>query len=154
MSLESSIIKLEQDIREFKTSQAIGSSSSRVVPVGTVDINLNAVGYIGVSLVGKFTASNVINPIIMPRLTVEIDGQPVTSESSSAYMTLTYDDYEAALIIDYHTSEGYILPDEKTATFYLYVLSNISPDATHNFKIKGTVYGTCEGDLKLYAFNS
>ncbi len=88
----------------------------------------------------------------MPRLTVEIDGQEMTSEDSRALIQLQYDDYWAAQLIDHHTQEGYILPDEKTATFFLYVLSNVEKTGTTNFKVKGTVYATCEGNYKTYTF--
>lgn len=147
MTVLDKIHKLEQDLIQFKSSQAIGSSSSLIVPVGMVDTTLSNTGYLGATVICKFTTDKVINPIIMPRVQIYIDGAEVTHEDSDALIMLSYDDIEVATSL-YNWGYGYSQPDEKTAAFRLYVSNNSS--STCAFRIVGTIYSTCEGNLQTY----
>ena len=72
MGLAEQVHKLEEDLIQFKTSQALGSSSTRIIPVNDVSVsgNMKMEHYI----IGVFKSDGTINPLITPRLTVTVDG--------------------------------------------------------------------------------
>ena len=143
--MEEKIHQLEQDIIKFKTSQGIGSSSSRIVPAGKINIS-GTTSTASLYAVIKFTTETV-NPIITPRLTVKVNGQVITHDSQNAWIDFFYDDYWAAILIDDWTSEGFILPDEHTATVTIGVNLN---QASANISIEGILYASTYGDIKVY----
>lgn len=148
-SLVEKVHNLEQDIIQFKASQGIGSSSSQVIPVYEVDYSKSAVYYVGANIIIKFTAKDTINPILMPRLKTYVDGVEQTALGYNN--SLFYDEFENALLIAQWTGSSYELPNEKTTTVHIQVLSNNL--GTHTFRIAGTIYASCLGECKLYAEN-
>ena len=137
------IVSLEEQVKQFKTSQLLGSSSARIIPIYEVDIS-ETIG-IAAWLSWRFTTDKVINPIIMPRIEVRIDGNLVTYDSQDMAL-LYYDDYYAA--INFKESTGtWKLPDEYMTSFSLRVMP-YNLNVSHTLTIVGTVYGVAEGKME------
>jgi len=149
-SLPQKIHKLEQDIIQFKASQALGASSSQVIPVYHLDITVTALWYLGLGVVFKFTSGSVINPLVMPRLKAYIDGVEYTDVD--LLQGIDYDEYLVALDAAEWTGETYALPDEHSTGFRIFIVDNNEKGLsdTSVFRIVGTVYATCQGDCKVY----
>ena len=137
------IVQLEESIKQFKASQLLGSSSARIIPVYDADISIT-VGIAGwVSF--RYTTDRAVNPIVMPRLEVRVDGNLVKYGSQDAVM-LSYDDYDVA--INFKESTGtWQLPDERMAGCTLRILP-YDINTSHTVTIKGTIYAVAEGKVE------
>lgn len=137
------IVKLEQELKSFKASQLLGSSSARIVPVYNVDISFTMSMLAWVSF--RYSTDSVINPIITPRLTVLVDGQPAV-RGSSTYAGISYDDYMVAINFEQATGT-FILPNEKSAGLTI-MLDSSDWGNTHTVVIQGALYGVVEGKVE------
>ena len=148
-SLVEKIHNLEEDIAQLKTSQALGSSSSRIIPVADIDITEESHWHMGLSLIIKFTSSDTINPIIMPRLSGYVDGVEQT-DIGNEY--ITYDEFENALLIALWTETAYELPNEKNSTAYMQSTDTHDKGqyGTSIFRLVGTIYASCLGKCEIY----
>ena len=138
------IVQLEEQIKQFKTSQLLGSSSARIIPI--YEIDMSATIGLAAWLSWRFTTDKAINPIIMPRLEVRLDGNLVDYNSND-YVALFYDDYYAA--INFRDATGtWKLPDEHMTSFSLRIMPYDWSVPSHTLTIKGTVYGVAEGKME------
>lgn len=140
MGLPEKIHQLEQDIIQFKASQDIGSSSSRIQKVATLDYTGSSTG--AKYFVGVFKSKNVVHPLIMPRMTIKANGQVV---SGCGFNNDTVS--MLAQLYDKGTVNDNIF-DEYTTGFYLAVLNQ-----SGTITLEGTLYSTCEGTFTLYAYD-
>ena len=151
--------KLEQDIIQFKSSQAIGSSSSRVKP--TTQINWSGSIYGDKYIIGVFKAKDTVHPLIMPRLTVKINGQVVPDSfqngqavvgSNTCFMNNDLVFMLGSLYYWGDVSDNIF--DEYTTGFYLQVRKYNDWTTASPLTVEGTVYATCEGTLTIYAHDA
>lgn len=148
MNLAERVHNLEEDVIQFKASQALGSSSTRIIPISNVSVsgNMKMEHYV----VGIFKSTGTINPLVTPRLTVKINGSTPTEGSRNVY--ITYDDFYIHYLL---MSAGKIntnLFDEYTTGFLLR-LNHTAYGSTQPYSVSGTVYATCEGTLTIYDFD-
>lgn len=135
------IIDLEEEVKKLKASQLMGSSSSKLIPVYEANDNhpVSMIGWISY----RFTSTGAVNPIIMPRLQVFRDGQPV----SEGEATLWSDEFLVALNFE-HTENEFVAPNEYSTGFAIEIQG---PDwnTLHTYTVKGTIYATTEGKMEV-----
>lgn len=77
-NLDNRIVKLEETIKQLKTSQATGQSTSILIKIA--DIDLSASVKTDAFFVFKFVANDVIGPLVMPRVKVYFNGNLIDGQ--------------------------------------------------------------------------
>jgi len=152
--MEDAIHKLEQDIIEFKASQGIGSSSSRILKAGEIDFSSTM--YMDKYIIIVFKGKS-IHPIIMPRLECRING----SKCKDLYLNgvrqtgnvcwLNYDTTMMLGTLYYHNDADSNTFNEYTTGVYIQVGKDDFNEAS--VTVKGTLYASCEGEMRIYSYD-
>lgn len=149
------IHKLEQDIIQFKASQNIGSSNSRIIKVAHIDISKNT--DMGLWVVGVFKSPDNIHPIIMPKLSCKAGGQDIPTlyvngvKQSGWYSRMDYKDTYALGLLTYYGVVDENIFDEHTTTFMLWIDTTDPNIPSTTITIEGDLYATCQGTLEIYS---
>lgn len=138
--LSSKLVKVEQGIKELKTSQFLGSGSGILIPVREVDWTWTYSGvYMGRVLIFESKAS--FFPIITPYLTATLNGSPTT------IVQATYDFFGASSGENFPSI--YSPSNPKQSMCAIEVLDE-SMTASGTIRIFGTIYANCYGTLRVF----
>ena len=145
--------QLQQDLITLKSSQAIGSSSSRIIRIAHFDEsgNMKNTHYV----IGVFKSNGIINPLVTPRLEVSIDGQTPSvglSYPLTNWAFLSYDDLALHVNLIRGGTNTSQLFDEYTTGFMVELHHN-GYRITKPFSVVGDLYASCEGTLTMYNFD-
>lgn len=139
MDLANRIVSLEQEIKEMKTSQSVGSGSNILVPVKEVNyvFNYGGSGSNGFNRIYVFEATSMFFPIIAPKLTATFNGSPTNVPE------FTYDAYGI-----YYPS-CYSPSNPKQSIFELSIVPDY-PYTSGTYTVSGTIYANCYGTLRAF----
>ncbi len=139
--LSKKIVQIEQEIREFKTSQFLGSGSGVLIPVRSIDWTWTTTGnYMGRVLV--FDSKSSFFPLITPYLTATINGSPTTE------IQATYDFFGAATGSNFPSV--YSPSNPRQSMCAIEFLDNYPYSSGDTIRITGTVYANCYGTLRVF----
>lgn len=138
--LSKKLVSIEEGIKQFKTSQAIGQASNKLVRVGRFEdfaassLTFTSLWWVTV----KFTSDGVISPIVMPRATVKFNGSVI----------------EGAIIYDRYWVLGNYINQTAFTNPYLtgFQIEDYDRDYTHqngSIVITGDIYANCYGLLEI-----
>lgn len=155
-TLPQKVHKLEQDIIQVKSSQTIGSSSSRVRQA--ISLNYSGSIYGAKYFIGVFKSKDTVHPLIMPRMTIKINGQVVPDSFVDGQAviggnTCTMSNELTMMLgsLYYWGDVNNNIFDEYTTGFYVSVTKYSGYETASPITIEGTLYATCEGNFTLYA---
>lgn len=140
--LSKKIVQIEQEIREFKTSQFLGSGSGILIPVRSIDWTWSVSGgnYIGRVLIFDSKAS--FFPLITPYLTATLNGSPTTK------IQTTYDFFGAAAgTVNFPSIYS---PSNPKQSMCAIEFVDSYPYSSGTIRITGTVYANCYGTLRVF----
>ena len=138
--LSNRLVSLEEGIKQFKTSQAIGQGSNKLIRVGRFeDFAASSLSFSSVWwLTVKFTSDGVLSPIIMPRATVKFNGNVI----------------EGAIIYDRYWVLGNYMNQTAFTNPYLtgFQIEDYDTSYSHqngNIVVTGDIYANCYGKLEI-----
>lgn len=154
MGLVETVSQIERELQGIKTSQAIGSSSARVMKVA--DINLSGTTQEGEEEIFIVFKGETAFPLVMPRLTVKVNGvvAPVLSDLSQTLNTYTYmaqDDFWVAESLCLRRNVSFSTFDENTTGLFISI--HVANWASASFSVVGELYATMNGTMETYMFD-
>lgn len=137
MDLADRIVALEQEIKELKTSQSVGSGSNILIPVKNVNYVFNYDGVQGFNRIYVFEATSRFFPIVAPKLTATFNGSPTSVPE------FTYDAYGI-----YYPS--YYSPSNPKQSIFELTVNPDYPYTPGTYTVSGVIYANCYGTLRAF----
>ena len=133
--LSNRIVKIEQDIKELKTSQSIGQATAVLIKVSDIDLTKSFTDYMTPWLMIEFVSSDTISPLIMPKVKIYYNGS-----LASGY--IDYNRYNVlGTYLDY---TGFANPYMTGCS----INPSVGIVQSGTIRIVGEVFANCYGNIK------